>query len=88
MATETGDFELTVMMKTQATLAAMAQLEAQDELQGVLIEALRARLRESDEVLQLEYIAMALDQRECMARKWQVALDEVLYPYRHLFEDE
>ena len=88
MATETGDFELTVMMKTQATLAAMAQLEAQDELQGVLIEALRARLRESDEALQLEYIAMALDQRECMARKWQVALDEVLYPYRHLFEDE
>ena len=88
MATETGDFELSVMMKTQATLAAMAQLEAQDELQGVLIEAMRAKLRDSDEALQLEYLAIALDQRECMTEKWQRAMDEVLYPYRALFQDE
>lgn len=88
MATETGDFELTAKMKLQATLAAMAELEAQDEMQGVMIEALRIKLRDSDEALQLEYLAIALDQRESMTEKWRRSLDEVLYPYRHLFEDE
>ena len=88
IAQETGNFELTAKMKLQATLAAMAELEAQDEMQGVFIEGLRAKLRESDEAMKLEYIAIALDQRESMSEKWRMALDEVLYPYRALFEDE
>ena len=46
------------------------------------------KLRESDEAMQLEYLAIALDQRESMTEKWQRSLDEVLYPYRDLFDDE
>lgn len=88
VAAETGNFELTAKMKLQATLAAMAEMEAQDEMQGVLIESLRVKLRDSDEAMQLEYLAIALDQRESMSEKWQRAMDEVLYPYRALFQDE
>lgn len=88
IAAETGNFELTAKMKLQATLAAMAELEAQDEMQGVFIEGLRVKLRESDEAMRLEYIAIALDQRDAMTEKWRMSLDEVLYPYRDLFQDE
>lgn len=88
LANETGNFELTAKMRTQATLAAMAELEAQDEAQGVVIEGLRLRLSDADEAMKMEYIAIALDQREYMPEKWQRKMDEVLYPYRDLFDDE
>jgi len=88
LATETGNWELTAKMRTQATMAAMAELEAMDEAQGAIIEGLRERLRSADPILRVEYIAIALDQRQYMAQKWQIVMDEVLYPYRDLFEEE